>query len=105
MKSIIENILKNGDTEWFTELLSWKKERYVIWLTHNTAPSISLLLKQFNLYNKQFNNLTIWGWQDIKTWIYYIDIWTTTNNLIKAKRLQKAFKQIAIFDLVEMREL
>lgn len=105
MKEKIDRILKSANYNWFTNILYWKQNRYVIWLTHNKNPSKDLLFNQYLEFKKQFDNLTIWWRLDKKTNIYYIDIGTTTNNLIKAKRLQLAFKQIAIFDLQEMREI
>ena len=103
-EKIIE-ALKVADFSWFTTPLVGELSRYVVAFTHNENVSHSKLEEQANLYAKQFENINIWGWEDIKTWITYIDISTSFDNLDIALSIAKQYNQIAIWDNLEFKEI
>lgn len=101
----VAKILESTDLTWFTELIKGHSlKRYVVAFTHNHLRSIELLESQIDQYSKSYDNITI-GWRTDHHWEVFIDIWTTTDSLIEARRLQKRYNQLAIRDSVAGREL
>jgi hypothetical protein len=99
----LQEILKKANKDGFTEILKWTLKRYVIWLTHNENPTLEELKNQIESFYC-LENITVGGWIS-QEWIKYIDIGTCTDSLEEARLLQKFFRQIAIFDLVECKDL
>ena len=101
----LKNIISQWDDNGFTTSIKWNTARYVVALTHNKAGvSINKLNQQIRSYS-MLENINVWGWTDNTTNIKYIDVSTSFNSLKKAREIWKMFKQIAIFDLKELKEI
>ena len=101
----LQKIIESWNADWFTTSIKWKTERYVIGLTHNEDNvECEKLITQINNFSS-IENINVWGWIDTKSNIKYIDISTSTKSITKAKIIWKLFNQIAIFDLVKMKEI
>lgn len=100
METIIREALKNADLSWFTEMIKGTQHRFAIGLTNNSERTVELLAQQARFFFDSFDNLTIWGRTDPKTWIVYVDIGTTTDDRLQAHMLKKLFNQQCIYDFV-----
>ena len=114
-EKIIRKILKYADEnpDGFTIKLNAKtgkittvkfnhKLRYAVSLTNNTSKKqiMECLQKLPNNYNGY-----IGGWKDTKTEEYYIDITVIVSDIHTAKLIGKKFKQKAIWDGLEFKEI
>lgn len=103
--TILKSIIETWSVDWFTTSIKWKTGRYIIGLTHNDKNiKYKTLINQINNFSL-LENINVWGWTDIQTNIKYIDISSSSDNIVEAKIIWKLFKQIAIFDLVNMEEI
>jgi len=105
-KKSIKNALNTQDLTGFTSPLKGSINRYIVALTHNNAnTSIDKLNTQAMDLSYVFLNINIWGWVDSKTNELFIDISTSYASLSDAIKVAKDNNQIAIFDMVELKEI
>lgn len=100
-------ISKNLNSDGFTEVIIWKKARYIVAFTNNIIRTSSDIDKVFAQIkeNSSRSSLTIGGWRDTATSLFYLDLGIATDNLEEALSLAKEYGQIAIFDLVDFNEI
>lgn len=105
MEDKIACILQTADLSWFTELLQWKRiKRYVVGFTNNLEWSIPLLAAQAEFFWQSYKNLTIW-WRRNPRRKVLVDIGTSTDSLKVAFKLKRRYKQDAIRDTLEGRDI
>ncbi len=101
----IGKILKRVDLTWFTELVYGDHlRRYVVGLTNNTVRTEQILQDQIEAFKPLFDNLTL-GWRRDPQGVDFIDVWTSTDSLVEARRLQKLYNQQAIRDRLNEEEV
>jgi hypothetical protein len=105
MRDRIREALKTADLTWFTVMLHWKQHRYVVWLTDNKTWTLDLLSQQAWLFRWSFDNISIWGRTDPNTGVVYIDVGTTTDDLLEAHLLKKFYGQKCFWDTQNQEEV
>lgn len=97
-------MMRNEDLAGFTKLVRGKKlYRYVVGFTHNESRTRKQLRWQYK--KAPFGNITFGGWRDSQTGHIYLDFGTSTKSLTKAMEIASKYKQIAIRDNVEKKEI
>jgi len=91
----------NGFT---TNISNYKLKRYIVALTHNEADvDVKTLNEQAE--NIRFKNINIGGWTDLESGKRYIDVSTSFDCLWTTLDLARQYKQIAIWDNLEQKEI
>ncbi len=107
MKAKILKALQNSNPNGFTYPLTGEVLRYVVAYTHNendlSVEELELQATKWNVIG--FENISLWGWTDAETGKRYIDISTSFDSLAQAKYFGNVWKQIAIFDTKESKEI
>lgn len=100
-------IQKNLESDGFTEFLVGPKARYIVAFTNNVIKKDSDIQKVYAQIRKFYKqeSLTIGGWRDSKTNLFYLDLWIATDNLEYALENARRWNQIAIFDLIDFVEI
>ena len=104
LKAII-NSNKEGFTIDFNLNPIIKHKGYCIALTNNSNTDINTLISNLLKLKenfKQFKNLLIGGWGDIKTGVYYLDLSIYSKSKNKAFNIAQQFNQKAIFNFSKL---
>lgn len=105
-------IIGENSLSGFSVAVKWELKRYVVANTHNKFDKMvdelhiaDILTEQANENMCAFDNVTIWGWEDIATKLIYIDTGMSTDDLEYAIKTGKHTNQIAIWDNLEQKEI
>lgn len=84
----------------FTELLSGKMYRYVVWLTHNTHRNFELIAKQAEFFYFDYaHSLTFWKRTNpLKKEEVCYDIGTTSDDLHEVLKIWLLYRQQTVYD-------